>query len=178
MRLFLAIDLPKKTKEKIENRVRQLKEEHRNFKWVDENNYHITIYFFGDNYYHKNITEKIKQALYDSFSFYLYSSECSLFIKRKVILYLGFNRNKALEKVASNIMETFEPQRKIKFIPHLTLARLKLPSKQQYLVLKKKMSNLEIDLEFKVNKLTLFNCINYNTKPEYKIVKEFKLLEK
>ena len=177
MRLFLAIDLPLKVKEKIENRLKDIKQKYPEFKWVGELNYHITIHFFGDNIFHKNMGDKIKQALFDTFSFYLYSSECKLFIRRKIILYLGFKRNKELEKMAHKVIRVFDPSKKIKFVPHLSLARYKIPSKQQYLVLKKRIRNLEIDLEFKVNKLTLFNCINYNTKPEYKIVKEFKLLE-
>ena len=84
MRLFLAIDLPLKVKEKIENRLKDIKQKYPEFKWVGELNYHITIHFFGDNIFHKNMGDKIKQALFDTFSFYLYSSECKLFIRRKI----------------------------------------------------------------------------------------------
>ena len=178
MRLFLAIDLPVKIKEKISNMIKNLKQEYQDFRWVSENNYHMTIYFFEENCSLNNMEEKIKRAIFDIYPFYLYSSQGQLFIRKKVLLYLGFRKNKELEKMASNIIKTFSPKKKIKFIPHLTLARYRIPSKQQYFVIKKKMKDLDIDLEFKVKKLTLFNCINYNTKPEYKIIKEFELLEK
>jgi len=178
MRLFLAIDLPLKIKEKIKNRLKNLMREYADIKWVGEKNYHITIYFFGENSLSKNINEKIKEATFETCPFYLYSSECQLFMRRRIILYLSFKRNKDLEEMADSIIKTFNPQKKFKFVPHLTLARYRVPSKQQYLLLKKKLKNLNIDFEFKVSKLTLFNCINYNTKPEYKIIKEFKLLEK
>ena len=178
MRLFLAISLPDNVREKISNSLKDIKNEYKDLRWVGNDNYHITVHFFGDTLDIDKIVPKIEDSLFDTYSFYMYSSECRLFLKRKVFAFLGFSRSKELEKIAFDIDRAFNSQIKIKYVPHLTLARYRIPSKQQYLLLKKKFSNINIDISFKVNKLTLFDCVNYDTKPEYKIIKEFKFIER
>jgi len=178
MRLFLAINLSDKIKEKIEDKLKDIKLEYRDLRWVGRENYHITVHFFGEVNSTDEIIPKIEESLFESLSFYMYSLESRLFLKRRVYAYLGFSRNKELKNIVAHIRDAFHVDQIDKYLPHLTLARYKIPSKQQYLLLKKKFAKLDIDISFKVNKLTLFNCINYNVKPEYKIVKEFKLLER
>lgn len=178
MRLFLAINLPGAVKEKISRSLKDIKNEYKDLRWVGIDNYHITVHFFGDTKDIDKIVPKIEDSLFSAYSFYMYSSQCKLHLKRKVFAFLGFQRNKELEKIAFDIGITFNSQIKIKYVPHLTLARYRIPSKQQYLLLKKKFSNINIDISFKVNKLTLFDCVNHDTKPEYKIIKEFKLIER
>jgi 2'-5' RNA ligase len=177
MRLFLAINLPDNIKEKIDYKLKALKEEYQDLKWVGSKNYHITVHFFGERELTDKMTSKIEEASFDANSFYMYSSVCELTIRQKVFAYLGFSKNKKLEKIALNMRNTFNMPLAYKYMPHITLARYRIPSKQQYLLLKKKFSNLDIDVSFKVSKLTLFDCINYSVQPEYKIVKEFNLLE-
>ena len=178
MRLFLAIDIPEKVKQQIDNRLKDLKLEYQDLKWVGSENFHITVHFFGEEPSADKIIPKIDEALFESYSFYMYSLESRLSIKKKVFAYLAFSRNKELEQIVSRVNGVFNTINTLKYMPHITLARYRIPSKQQYLLLKKKFGKLDINISFKVSKLTLFDCINYSEKPEYKIVKEFNLLER
>ena len=65
-------------------------------------------------------------------------------------MYLDFRREKEIERISESINGSE------KYVPRLLLAKYKIPSKQQYFVIKKRLSNLEVDISFKVNKLSLF----------------------
>ncbi len=175
MRLFLALDLPKEAKRKLAKQVEGFQKEYPYFRWVSEENYHITLQFFGDQFDPKFLIKKIGDALYDSKSFYLYSLHGDLFLRHKVILHLTFQRNKELESIVSKIQNELGMESARKFVPHLTLGRYKIPSKQQYLLLKKKLKNLKLDIEFKTSELVLFDSILETPKPLYEKVAEFPL---
>ncbi len=177
MRLFLAIELPQTIKRKLTKQLRPLQQEYPYIKWTSPENYHLTLHFFGDEKpeFLKQILEEI---LYDAQEFYMYSSRADLFIKDNITIYIGFQRNKPLEKIAREIKERSAQGTSRKFIPHLTVGRYKIPSKQQYFLLKKKLQNLPVDIEFKVDKLILFDSILGKPKPTYKQITEFPLLAK
>lgn len=178
MRLFLAIDLPSEMKEQLDNQLYDLKKEYPQFTWVSPENYHITLHFFGEVADVEKIKKGVENAIYDVPSFHMYSSEADLFIHKTIVLYITFARSRALEELVNKIRERFQVDEKQKFVPHLTVARYKIPSKQQYFLIKKKMQNLEVDLEFPVNKIYLFDSILGGKKPTYKNIGEFFLLEK
>ncbi|MBI2049773.1 RNA 2',3'-cyclic phosphodiesterase [Candidatus Roizmanbacteria bacterium] len=165
MRLFLALDLPKETKRKLSDQINSLQKGYPHFRWVGEDNYHITLLFFGDQFKTPYLIRKIQDAVYDSSEFYLYSLHADLFLRGKIILYLAFRRNKELESIVHKIKENLAMDTAKKFVPHLTLGRYKVPSKQQYLHLKKKLRNLVFDIEFRVPKLILFNSKIETPKP-------------
>ncbi|UCC26826.1 MAG: RNA 2',3'-cyclic phosphodiesterase [Gemmatimonadales bacterium] len=48
MRLFLALNLPKKERQRIERAARPLREQDLPVRWVDLDNFHITLKFLGD----------------------------------------------------------------------------------------------------------------------------------
>src|SRR3990167_4180091 len=176
MRLFLALDLPKETKRKLTGQIVRLQKEYAHFRWVSEDNYHITLQFFGDQFKTPYLIRQIQDAIYDSNEFYLYSLHAGLFLRGKIILYLAFQRNKELESIVRKIRENLAMDTAKRFVPHLTLGRYKVPSKQQYLHLKKKMRNLNLDIEFKTTKLILFNSLIETPKPLYEKVAEFPLI--
>src|SRR3989338_511497 len=99
MRLFLAIDLPKKAKKQLEDNLFSLKKEYADFNWVSEKNYHITLIFFGEIQNPEKIIKTIEKEVYDIDPFYLYSSDAGLFLNKKVVLHINFRREKKLEKV-------------------------------------------------------------------------------
>lgn len=178
MRLFLAIDLPKTVKQKVTAALTDIKSQYPDFKWVSEENYHITLEFFGEVREVERIEKQIINALYDQNSFYLYSNSADLFIQDKITIYLNFRREKTVEALVGKIMSATNRKNNgdRKFMPHLTLARYKIPSKQQYFVLKKRLSKLDIDIHFHTRKLVLFQSILGGSKPIYKKVKQFNLL--
>lgn len=178
MRLFLAIDLPDKIKTKLEKQIFVLKKQYPQFNWVAPENFHITLYFFGDRYDSDKIIKKVKDLLWNQPSFYLYSLNLDVFVNNKLITYLTFQREKRIEELAKIIKNGFEanqPQKK--FIPHLTLARSSRSSKQQYFTLQKKLLRTKIDISFPVEKIILFESILTERKPVYKKVAVFDLIK-
>lgn len=177
MRLFLAIELSDKIKKEIDNQLAEIKKAHPQFQWIPNNNYHITVSFFGEVNYQKKIINKLEEVLYDKESFYFYSTTVDLFIRNKITIYLNFKREKIIERINEDVNKAFQIfENSVKFVPHLTLARYKIPSKQQYFVIKKRLVNLDIDVSFKINKLSLFESILGGSQSVYKKIHTFKLL--
>lgn len=176
MRLFLAIDLPEKVKKSLAQQIEHLKKEYADFVWVDEKNFHLTLHFFGEVNNIEKIKDKLKTATYDQFHFHLYSYNLGIFVNHKITVYLGFRREKKLEGLVENIkshLNIFDP---MKFVPHLTVARYRILSKQQYFVIKKNLSQQNIEIDFSVKKIVLFQSIITGKKPVYKKLASFSLL--
>ncbi len=177
MRLFLAVELSDKIKKEIDNQLSEIKKTYPQFQWIPNDNYHITVNFFGEVNNQKKIINRLEEVLYDKESFYFYSTTLDLFIRNKITIYLNFKREKIIEKINEDINETFQIfENSVKFTPHLTLARYKIPSKQQYFVLKKRLTKVSVDISFKINKLTLFKSILNENCSIYKKIHTFKLL--
>ncbi len=177
MRAFLAIDIPQKAKDEISAAVAPLSKEYPDLTWVPPHNYHLTIHFFGDLTAKEvsNVQEKMEYMLYDVQPFHVYSLEAGIFIHDKILLYLEFARQKNLEEVVERIRESFGPDRTKRFIPHITLARYRVPAKQQYLLLKKKVQRLAIDTSFKIDKISLYESILTGKIPQYRRIAAFAL---
>ena len=184
MRLFLAIDLPNKTKEELELGLANFKKQYPNFIWVPKENFHITLFFYGETKSFAKIKEKIADLVYDVPSFYLYSRNIDLFAGKKIVIYLNFEREKILEALFAKINRSFvhlyksNYSQKRRYIPHLTLARYKIPSKQQYILLKKKLKKINISISFAVEKIVLFQSIIGGHRPIYKQLASFSLLKR
>ncbi|OGK34131.1 2'-5' RNA ligase [Candidatus Roizmanbacteria bacterium RIFCSPLOWO2_02_FULL_37_9] len=176
MRLFLAINLPLSVKNKLDQQLEKLKREYPHFNWVPKENFHITILFLGESDQIDSIKKRVEQATYDISSFRLYSQGAGLFLNKKVTLYTDFRREKEAEKLASRIKDIFQIKEESKFIPHVTIGRTRVPSKQQYLNLKKKLSQLKIEIDLGVTKIYLIQSILTGNKPKYKKLATFTLL--
>lgn len=178
MRLFLAIDPPETVKKAIDNQLFLFKREYPAFEWMSVDNYHITLHFFGDVSDEKAVFRELKDLLYDKESFYLYSFNADMFAKNRITMFVTFRREKQLESIVKKVKERFYlPEQKIdRYVPHLTFAKYRIPSKQQYFVIKKKLSKLNIDISFQVKKLYLVKSILGRKTPVYKKVHTIKLL--
>jgi len=177
MRLFLAIELSDKVRKEINDQLAEIRKEYPQFRWIPDSNYHITVNFFGEIDDQKKIIDKLEEILYDKESFYFYSTKADLFINNKITIYLSFRREKIVEKINKNVNEAFQIfENPVKFIPHLTLAHYKIPSKQQYFVLKKRLAKVTVDVFFKISRLVLFESIPAGNQSVYKKIHTFKLL--
>jgi len=176
MRLFLAIDISEKIKKELTEQLSELKKEHKNYVWVEELNYHLTLLFLGEVANTNKLKEKVKAAVYDKEHFYLYSTNVDLFIHDKITIYLGFRRNKILENIVESIKKELQIFDDKIFSPHMTLARCRVPSKQQYFVLKKQLAKQDIQIEFPVKKIFLFQSTLNLNRPVYKKIASFNLL--
>lgn len=178
MRLFLAIELPAPIKKKLEKELTEIRNLYPYFNWVSWENFHITLHFYGERKDEEKIKKKLKDVLFDQESFYLYSNTVDIFINKKIIIYLGFKREKKIEQLVDKVRKTLPENADIekKFVPHLTLARWRIPSKQQYFVIKKKLTKLKINISFLVKKIVLFESVLGGKKPIYKKRDEINLL--
>lgn len=179
MQLFLAIELTTEIKEQLHEQLLPLEREYPQFIWVPKTNYHLTIEFFGEVEYPEALKRKIEDLLYDQDEFYLYAQGLDLFMSTKITIYLNFMRQKELEGLVDKVRNDFvtaTPRKK--FLPHLSLSKYKIPSKQQYLALKKKLERFEVDLEIPVKEVVLFQSLLGNRFPEYKKIAAFPLLPK
>lgn len=175
MRAFLAIDIPDDIKQSIDQQITPFKKEYSDMTWVTPENYHITLQFLGDITEPEKIEKKIEDAIFEIPPFTLFSQGADLFLGDKIVIYLNFFRQKVVEQLMENFRQQFDPQSTKPLVPHLTLARYRVPSKQQYLLIKKKIQNLEVEAEFSVNKIYLYSSILSGPKPEYKKIKEYTL---
>lgn len=180
MRVFLAVDVPRKVKKKITESLNLLKVAYPQFNWIDEENYHVTVYFYGEM--NTADGEKARRTLetlfHDEDPFYLYSNSVDLFMHNNITIYLNFRREKKFEKIAMKVREAFTksyPYSKRYFTPHIALARCRIPSKQQYFVLKKRLEKLDVEINFPVKKITLFESIITQKKPLYKKLSSYSL---
>ncbi len=176
MRFFLGIDLPKIVKQNLSEQIIVLKKKFSDFTWIDNENFHITILFLGAVDDVKKIKEKVKSALYDKSHFYLYSYRTDLFMKEKITIYLGFKRERKIEDLTETLKVALGFVNDKKYIPHLTLARCRIPSKQQYFVLKKILGKQRIEIELSVKKIHLFESILTGKRLTYKKLASFSLL--
>jgi len=179
MRLFLAVDLPKEVKGQLDLQLKDIKKKYPQFTWVAAENFHVTIHFFGEVKETEKIKRKLKDLLWDQRGFSLYSFNLDVFVNHKLVVYLNFRREKRIEELAEIIKSNFDINsvNGRKFIPHLTLARGKKSSKQQYFVLKKRLQKLNVDISFSVKRLILFESILEGRKPLYKKIASFNLLD-
>lgn len=177
MRLFLAIDLPASAKSKLNQQIETLKKDYPQFSWVSPENFHITLHFFGDIKKIDNIKKKISEAVFDVNNFSLYSLGADLFMNQKIVLYIYFKREKKVEAIVSRVKQLFQIKEDKKFIPHLTIARARIPSKQQYLNLRKKLHKLQTGINFPVSKIYLYQSILTASKPQYKRMATFFLFK-
>ena len=146
----LMIELSDETRKQIVEQLADFRKLYPQFQWEKIENYHILVHSFGEFSDKKSSIKLLETALYDKNTFYLYSFEVALTIGNNIVLYLDFRREKEIERISESINGSE------KYVPRLLLAKYKIPSKQQYFVIKKRLSNLEVDISFKVNKLSLF----------------------
>ncbi len=180
MRLFLAIDLPAKVREQIFSQTKDLRKDYPDGDWTEPHNYHITVHFFGEVTRVDSIKKRVEEVVYDFDSFYLYTQGVDLFMKNKITLYTTFLRQKKLEEMVQGIREKFahEVIDTRTFVPHLTIGRYRIPSKQQYFALQKRIQRISIDAEFEVKRLVLFESDLSGKRPVYNEVLSFPLAEK
>lgn len=129
-RLFIAIEIPDKIKQKIAELQAELKEKVQ-AKWVRPENIHLTLIFLGDVLEEK--IEEIKKclAVIEFPQFLFISKGIGGFPQESQAynIWFGLEDSDKLEKLQGLIVQKLEKQgfliKERKFTPHLTIARLK-----------------------------------------------------
>jgi len=177
MKLFLAIDLPSAAKKSLNEQLQSWQEEYRAFNWVREENFYIILHSFGEVVQKDNITEKIKEVLFDQVNFHLYAIRLDFFMDQQITIYVDFRKEQKLQNLYDTLGVAFPSKQKGIIVPHVAVARCRIPSKQQYFVIKKKIERSNIDLSFQVKEVVLFENILINKKPSNKKVMAFPLVK-
>jgi len=180
MRLFLGVEIPESAKKTIRDAMLQIRDDYPEFFWIPEENYHLTVFFFGERSEERlnDVTEGIEQTLFDVDTSVLNIFGIKIFVKKDIAINVAFDRNKTLELVHNRIIiEVGEqvPQKNDKYTPYTTIAKYKLPSKQQYFHLKKKLEKIKIDTGFPLDTIHLYQRIEKKPFPEYRILHTFQL---
>ncbi len=178
MRLFLAIELPEAAKKRYAKELQILHKDYPYFQWMDPARYHITLFFFGELESSAELEKQIEQLVYeaDCKPFHLFGFAADLFMRGKLLIYANFHTCKPLQ----DLVFFMKPKLKLyeemdQFIPHMTIATYKIPSKQQYLLIRKKLQQMRFDVEFPVADLVLYEAATEEGKSVYKEVRRFPL---
>jgi 2'-5' RNA ligase len=152
-------------------------------KWVDKDNIHITLKFFGETSEDKvdEISQALDDAVYGFSPFDLKLSDVGIFgssYKPRVI-WFGIEKSDTLQELAKSIFRELkeigiEPDRQ-NFVPHLTIGRIKYIENKKYfqeVIDKNKKGYIQ---SIPVEEIILFESILHRTGPEYVVVDKFKL---
>lgn len=156
---------------------------HEKIKWVEIENIHITLKFFGETDETKinSIINVFNKATEDFKSFDLEFENVGIFgssYKPKVI-WFGIKNNEQLIKLSNLVNENLIPVGYISdrqnFVPHLTVARIKfLNDKKLFQQIIDKNKTIKIQ-KIKVDKIFLFESILKREGPIYNVIEEFSL---
>lgn len=172
MKLFIAIKPSVEINQAIYQQISPLIKKYPWFELVDPNNYHITLQYIGETDKKKEIITYLKQTVKKHKNFHLFTRGMALMSKTKLTIYVNFYREKIVEQLANELA-----LQEGSFFPHLTIARTKISSKQQYFALQKRLAQIKIKGQIDVNKIFLLNSRTNQGKLEYEEIASFKLLK-
>lgn len=197
-RLFLAINLPERIKDKLlglqkdlRNPFDELEKEKFNgkkiIKWTDKENLHITLAFIGNanekeiGFICKNSKEAFMK--FSPFSFPLYKSEYAPpDVKIPRMIWVEAKLNETLESLKKELDKKFHSSENIPyknkqhhFIPHVTLARIKKWAFRKIELEDRPDIHKEFSFSFGVNSIELLNSKLTKNGPNYSIIKSFNL---
>lgn len=132
-RLFVGLDLPEETKDDLYD----ISDLQTGFRWISPDNYHLTLFFLGESTHSE--LESIHHALdgLQEEAFNLDISKLDYFGHKREprILWAGIEKNdkllalqKSIVRALRNLGFDFEYR---KFVPHISLAKLKGASYEQ-----------------------------------------------
>ncbi|MDI6861407.1 MAG: RNA 2',3'-cyclic phosphodiesterase [Caldisericia bacterium] len=180
MRTFLALPIEKETKKEVFSYIEKFKKEIKGkVKWVEEENLHFTIFFFGeiDNDKVKMVIDVIEKNRNRFKKFMVEFKKISFFPNERNprVIFLDISQG---EKEMKEIYDTLYPDlnkilklKKEEFVPHLTIGRVKDTLFEEDI---KKLINEKVEIKpFYLNKITFFESILRSEGPIYKSIKDF-----
>ena len=156
---------------------------HEKIKWVEEENLHLTLKFFGETFDEKIdlICEVLDNFVIDCEPFELQLENVGIFGSsyNPKVIWFGINQFSELQFLHQTITENLKtigyyPDRQ-NFVPHLTVARIrKLNDKKlfQKIIDKHKTGLIQ---KIKIKKLYLFESILLPEGPIYNVIEEYSL---
>ena len=179
MRIFIAINLPADIKADIYQRLKKWRQSNFPIKWVEEENIHLTIKFC-----HELEVEQIEQLIskikpeveqFPTFSIKIKAADYLPPYKPRII-YLTAHADE-LSGLANKIITlsdqlSFIESEKRKWLPHITLGRIKGALPPAFL---QQIKTLRFEYEFEVKSVEVMSSKLTPTGPIYKIEKSISL---
>lgn len=152
-------------------------------KWVDVNNIHITLKFFGetDEARIPEITGSLHKTATENSSFAIRLLNAGIFGSsyNPRVIWFGIDRNPELEKLAVDVLDAMDnigfARDRQNFVPHLTVGRIKkIKDIRVFQEIIQKYRSVEIQVE-NVESFHLYESILRPQGPEYREVESFLL---
>jgi 2'-5' RNA ligase len=150
-------------------------------KWVDPNNIHITLKFFGETPVEEIpfITAALQEALEGVKPFEIKLANTGIFgsYYSPKVIWVGINTSEMFNKLSNNVIESLEKSGYLNdrqnFVPHLTLGRIKeIKDKNHFQDVVAHFSNYAYQTQM-VHGFYLYDSILRKEGPEYTVVEEF-----
>ncbi len=182
-RLFLAIKIEASATfvelyNEIKNKLRN-----QDIKWVDLNNLHLTLKFYGETNVDliPVICKKVEETIngLSTFDFHIIKTGIFGSSYQPKVIWFGIASNPILSELAENILDNmsqigFERDRQ-NFVPHLTIGRIKyVDDKKLFSQIISNYTAADIQ-NVLVKEILLYESILRKEGPIYKIEKSFKL---
>ncbi len=184
MRLFIGIGLPPKIKTRLAALCSQLAPQVPGARWIEENNFHITLKFLGQGPEEKvgEILEAMRLAARDVPPFSMRLDRLGMFPspRRARVIWLGitdgFQESVTLAGALDRELEGLGYKTEARpYHPHVTLARLRVPQPLPQLAADASAQPPPIDASVSVARVTLFESKLRRSGAQYSVVKEVPL---
>jgi len=183
MRLFIALNLPKKERQRIDRAARPLREEELPVRWVDLDNFHVTLKFLGN--VRASQVEAIQETLdrvggaTAPFDARVTGFGAFPTIRRPSVLWAGVEATPELrclkQDVEWGLSELgFEKETRA-FHPHLTLGRASAGGAGRFRGLDELVASMEVDAGFVVRSVDLMRSRTGRGGPEYSLLHKARL---
>lgn len=164
LRLFIAVNFPKKTREEIGGLINELRVEYPQIRWEKTENLHLTLKFLGGVEERKidKVIKGIERAVEGIKPFWFEPGNLGYFLCQSLIVWLGAKTQEGLFKMVKNLESEMAkigfPKEKREFLPHITLGRAKkLTSRKKWQRIAKEVRNYKTPSfsKFKVKEIVL-----------------------
>ncbi|HOQ20335.1 MAG: RNA 2',3'-cyclic phosphodiesterase [Methanothermobacter tenebrarum] len=182
IRSFLAIDVDNPLKDKIIEVQRILEEADAQLKFVEPENLHFTLKFFGQ--INNNMIEKLSRTIKEKIGSYkpfkLKIEGVGVFPNKNYmrVIWLGAKNPEEFSEIQKTLDEEFKRlgfKKEKSYIPHLTIARVKGGKNKDRLLEKiEELENVQIG-EMQIKELKLKKSELKPEGPTYTTIKTFKL---
>lgn len=183
MRLFIALNIPDDEKQRIHDAVAPLRHANLPVRWVDPDNFHVTLKFLGDvrSETAKEITAALNEiaAKTDPFSVDVGGFGAFPTIRRPRVIWMGVEATPALRCLKQDVEWAltdvgFDRETRA-FHPHLTLGRAKEEGAGVFRGLDEMASSLEYGGGFDVHTVDLMRSHTGTNGSRYTILSESEL---
>lgn len=182
VRAFLAIDIDDDLKPKINKVVREFKQTDANIKYVELNNFHLTLKFFGDIDTNglELLEDTIEKVVSEFKPFKINIKGCGAFPNNDHIkvIWVGIDEDaiiKELHDKLDNELHRLGFDKDKKFSTHLTIGRMKSgKNKSKVKTIIEESGDIEIG-EMEVNKISLKKSTLTPSGPIYEDLRVFEL---